>query len=715
MMIKVGSEYLDFNADIEMARQVKVFDELEKTAGDFSYAFEIDLSGENIRILNLPFPDNLRKNVYHKIFAELTGNDGITIYRGFIQIQRIIGNRIGVCSFFSGNNNWFGMLSGPLSDIDFSDLEVEQTEANIVSSWSDDSGTVFPLLDHNVLIQRQAAHLKIEDFVPATYVKTIIKRIFQKHSIKINGELFTDANYNKLCITRSPSDNIESRSAYVGKDSFQTVGDPPSILTFDDDTNFPFFDGAENNYNLASSEYVADVRMRITIDASVTFLNPSAFFVHRVYIVKNGSEIKSTGFLGFGSGEKTITISTETILAPGDNITISAGSTQPGGVDIQVASVRFTPTYLYLAFGDAVIPDWTQQEFVSNIFRIFNVITAYQPVTKTLTVNLFEKLKSKPPVDISEFISESETDYSDFVSNYGKRSIASYEQIEFDDWLRNSIKTFFGSGDGALVVDNDFIEDSSDIVESDFTNPQAYINPVFDMSIERLNTLELDEIENTSSPSVTESAGSARFDVDDDIFEVGDLVRISDSTISGYNGDWIAGAVGTGWVEFYGLGFQGDAVSTLTVMKHVYTGEDNVYLFFNVPNYPIANFSSNSTFRLQATNYSNIALGYFNMMNTGRQVNDDFIQSLSFGEIDSDFAYQRTMLQTYWNLAERVLNDPVGENVTVNLPYKLFNDIDFLAPLFVKTIESSNLYYPNKITGYKGKEFDATIELIKLP
>lgn len=711
MMIKVQGGYLDFNDDIEVERQAKVFEELSKTAGDFSYEFEVELTGNNISLLELPFPDNIQKNVYHKISADLVGNDGNNLYKGFIRIERIVG-RIAFCSFFSGNNNWFGMLSGSLYEIDFSDLDVEQTESNIVASWSQDSGVVFPLVDNNVLMQRQAMNLKIEDFVPTIYVHTVLKRIFQKHSIKLQGELFRDTNYRRLIITRSPDDQIESRSAYVSKNTPQSVGVVPELLTFDDDFTAPFFDGSQDNYKLASSEYDADVRMRLKIDVSVTYNDADALSTHTVFIVKNGSEVKSGGFNGAGI-DFTYTISHELIMEPGDNITISARSTIVG--DIVSATVRFTPTFLYVAYGNAAIPNWTQQDFVSNIFRLFNTLSYYEPVTRTLTVNLFEKIKDKDAIDISEFISESETDYVDVVSAYGKESTATYDTTEFDDWEQNGIKNYFASGDGSIQIDNDFIEDSKDFIESDFTNSQAYINPVFDMSIERLKTLEMEVLSETNSGSVADSSGMARFSVDDDIFAVGDLVRISDTPITSYLGDWIVSVVGSGYVEFYNLAFEADTTAKVSVMKHVYTGDDNVYLLFNIPNYQVSKFSSANSFRLETTERSSMAIAYFNMLYMGRQVNEDFNQSLSFGDLSSMFAYQRTLIDTYWRLAEGILNDPVKQITTCNLPHTLFVNLDFLKPISIRTIESSNLYYPTKVSGYRGKEFDSVVELIKLP
>lgn len=712
MIIKVAGGYLDFNADIEVERQVKVFEEISKTAGDFSYEFEIQLTQNNLQKLELPFPDNISKNVYHKINAELQGNDGITLYHGYIRIERIVG-MFASCSFFSGNNNWFVMLSGNLLDVDFSDLTIDQNEANIVSSWSQNSGIVFPLMDHNVLMDRRTMSLKVEDFVASMYVHTIIKRIFQKHSIKIEGELFRDANYNRLCIVKSPTDQIESRSSYVGKTSPQSVGTPAELVTFDDDSNSPFFDGSLDNYKLASSEYQADVKMRLKVDLTVTFLSPPILVPIKVYIVKNGNSVMEGGFFSTGAA-RTVTLTHELILEAGDNVTISADSGGALSVSVSSAEVRFTPTYLYVAFSESVIPDWTQQDFVSNIFRLFNVITSYDAVTKTLTCNIFDKLKSKESVDISEYISSVETDYIDLVSNYGKRSTATYQTIRFEDWARRGIKNFFGSGDGFLSVDNDFIEDSKDIVESDFTNPQSYINAVFDMSMERLNTLDLDVLEDTSASSVSDVSGVARFNVSEDIFEVGDLVRISDS-IASYVGDWVVETVGSGWVEFYSLNYDDNATATLSIMKTIYTGDEDVYLFFNIPNYAVSKFSSASSFRLESTDRSSMAVGYFNLFYMGRTINNDFTQSLSFGEIDSMFFYQKTMLETYWGLTEGMLNDPVKQIATCNLPYTLFFNLDFLQPIHIKTLESSNLYYPIRMGGYKGKEYDSTIELIKLP
>lgn len=721
MMLKVNGEYLDFNDSVEIERQAKVFEELSKTAGDFSYQFEIVLTSDNIRILQCPFPDNILKNVYHKVTAEVIGDDGITVQHGFIRIERISG-LIAYSSFFSGNNNWFNLLTGPLSDIDFSDLDVNQDTDAIMNSWESDSGIVFPLVDNDTLTQRRDDMVKVEDFVPAIYVHTVIKRIFQKHSIKINGELFDDVNYKMLIVTRSPSDEVESRSAYVGKsdDPQVIVGfDPPALVTFTDDSNYPFFDGTQNNYNLGGSGYTADVKMRLIVEVSVTFFPLGTFQTAEMYIVIDGNPVSYTLLIGaFGD---TISNSVEVTLEAGQTAAVLMQSN--GDITINLATARFTPTYIYKAFANRVVPEWTQQEFVSNIFQLFNTLASYEPISKTLTVNLFEKIKQKPPIDISEYISLSETDYADFISNYAKNSLALYETIEFDDWTTLGISTVFSSGDGVINIDNDFIDESNEIIESEFTNPHSYLNNVFGMSMERLKTLRLEPDESASASSVTDSSGAALFHVTgaEDIFTVGDLVRISDSTVENYNGDWIVGDVDTGEVAFYNLFFVSDSTATLTILRHVYSGDDNVYLLFNIPNYSVSKFSVHNAFSMYGVpggpveSFFSTALGYFNVIDTGQEITEEHIQSASFGEVSNMFFYQRTMLETYWNLASRVLNDPVKQIVTVNIPLSVYKEIDFLSPINIKTIDSSNIYYPNRMTGYKGKEYDCEIELIKLP
>jgi len=62
-----------------------------------------------------------------------------------------------------------------------------------------------------------------------------------------------------------------------------------------------------------------------------------------------------------------------------------------------------------------------------------------------------------------------------------------------------------------------------------------------------------------------------------------------------------------------------------------------------------------------------------------------------------------------------MINDPVKLFCQANIPYNVFLNLNFLRPITIKTLETSNLYYLNRISGYKGSEEQCTLELIKLP
>lgn len=728
MMLKVSNEYLDFNADIEVERQIKAFEEISKTAGDFSYEFELYLSSENVRKLSLPFPDNISKNVYHKIPSELTGDDGITIFRGFIRIQRIV-SKIAFCSFFSGNNNWMGLLSGPLTDIDFSEFSVTQEIDDILASKGNTSGVTWPIVDNGSLITRSFPQMIEEDFVPGIYVHTVFKKIFQHHSIKLTGELFRDPIYKSITTHRNVKStaDIEANSVFANKTSTTLM---PVELDFYkvnfDSTDYPFYNGADEPFDLSNSTFTAQHKMRIHIEISLTPAIIDSSYSVRVYIYINGAftfvdvGLVVGGLYNDASVGGIVKLDRIITLEAGDTLEVysqwqqSSGSTQN---DIVSGTLKITPVFIYFVSGRSIVPQWSQQDYVSNILRLFNCITSYDSVTKTLTVNLFDKIKDHDPVDISEYIEEPETDYTEFISNYGKRNLFSYQEVEFDDMRNYNIQNFFKYAQGVINADNDFLEDSVEVLESDFASPIGYLHPVFQMSMERMDLVRLEAGESVSFTAVGDSAGQAVFSVDKDIFLEGEVVRVSGSTNAKYNGDYVVDFRAAGTIELENLSFDTDATGTITKVTHVYNESDDVYLLINIPDYQISKFSGNSSLLLGQVgpNVTSHSTAFFSLLNTGRQINDEFVQGLSFGPIENPFFYQRTLIDTYWKIFSNIVNDPVMIKTDGFLPMTVNDSLDFLRPTVVRTKETANLYYVNRQTGYKGSHRSCRLEMIKLP
>jgi len=715
MMIKIGNEYLDFNDSIEVERQAKLFEDIDTTDGDYSYQFELQKTSNNLKLLGFPFPDSVTKLVYHKIICQLISDSGLQMYDGYLRIEGV--TDVIKVAFFSGNNNWFGLLSGPLTDVNFSEFDVDQTETNIQAAIFNTEGVVFPVVDNGVLVTRGFNLMKVEDFVAAIYVKTVFKKIFTYHDIKIQGELLEDVEFNSDITLRNgkSQDQIDARSSFVNTTNSPSPHDATyHKMTWTDDSTFPYFDGEQNNFDLANSRYVADVKMKVKVELTINEpIVPGAFGSYKIAFYVNGVL----------NQEKNITLAADSssFLA---FVTLEAGDILETYVyndatiysdPITKASLKITPIFLYKAFGNSIVPNWTQQEYVSNILRMFNVITHYEPVTKTLTFNLFDKIKSKPPIDLSPYISNTEVDYIDFISNYGKRNLLSYEEVDIDDLRAYNISNFFKYSQGVIEADNEFLSDSEDVVQSDFSNPLSYINPVFDMSMERVNIIDLDEEIKIDATGVTNNLGNARFAISEDVFFLSDLVRVSNSTNPKYNGDYMVVTLGAGYIELSGLQFDTDATAEIAKMNFVYNESDDVYIMHHIPLYSVSNFSGNTFIRFENTDIETMATAYFALLNTGRQINDDFKQSLSFGEIQNPLFYQRTIIESYWNLFSRIVNDPVKLFDTVHLPYSIFLKLDFLRPIEVKTLESSNLFYLNRISGYQGSEREAVCELIKIP
>lgn len=724
MMIKVSNEFLDFDELIEMEKQIKLFEDISTTDGEFSYAFELPKTLHNTKLLQNPFPDNISKPVYQKIPAKLLSDSGAETYNGYLRVERV--TQVYECSFFAGNNNWFSQITGQLSELDLSAYDIDNNEVNIIDSWSLTEGLVFPLLDNGGLITRSYPQLKIEDFVGAFYVKTIFNKIFAEAGIKIQGELLEDWRYqNMICESNSKNDElINASSSYIEKNVPQNLPDnSEQKVTWDNDSVLPYFDGSFDNFDLANSQFSPSLKMVVNVALTTVFTTTGFFAVTILYIKVNGVIVRTHGAGGGGGVEVTTSMNVSVPLNAGDILEIyqiQSNSDGDAGTILR-GTIKITPTYIYRTIGSSAVPNWTKQQFVSNILRMFNVLASYKEGTATLTLNLFEKIKSKPPIDLSEHISETEIDYSEFISDYGQNSKFSYKEIEFEELKTYNKGKYLKYGQGVIEVNNSFLEQEKEIIGSDFSNPISYINPIFDSPLEKTNLIELEEGESREFSNVgNDGFGDAAFNVgDSDAFLVGDLVRVKDSTNEIYNGDWVVKSTDGVHVVFNGVPFDTGGTGTLVKLNYKYASTDDVFLFINIPNYQRSNFSDASIVFDSGGFYpidiNNIALVYFDLIYTGKQINLDFIYSLSFGGINDPLRYQVTMIDSYFRLFERVLNDPVKLISTATLPYDVYDRIDFLRPITVKTLETVNSYYMNRISGYKESFLECQLELIKLP
>lgn len=717
-MIKANGEYLDFNESIEIESQIKLFEEIDTANGDFSYSFDVAKTMNNLKILGFPYPDTI-KSIYQSIPCEILDDSGFKVYSGSLQVAKI--TDVIQCNFFAGNTEWFGLLDRPMTELPLYKYDVNLTIANIQASWTKDKGIVFPIIDTGVLVTRSYSNLKVEDFTGCFYAKTLMQEIFNPLGINLEGDLIEDATYNQLIIaanTKSQGE-VTDRSSYAEKSSDQAMIDATELkIAFENDSSFPYYDGVKNNF--VSSTYTADVKMLVRVEFVLKLkYNTGAGIGSFIYvrIKKNGTIIYSFDRVGAEGTSESYSFSTTLSINTFDYLELYIEQNSINIVDVQEGSTfKVTPIFIYKTFGASTVPNWTQAEFVSNILRVFNVIPSYATESKVLTLNLFNKIKEKEPIDISDDVTIAGIDYTDFVSNYGKNNIFKYQEGSDEDLREYNISNFISYGSGNLEVSNDFIENSADVVESDFTSPITYLNGPFDMSMERINFYELEEIDDRNITSVTDSSGIPRFNMStaNSLFTVGDLVGI-ETDVEGYNGEWIVNAVTSTYLTVNGLGYSSSATGTATLLRHKFTTDDNVYMFINVVNQSNLFFSSNASMYIDNTTFLSSSMAYFNLLSNGRQINTKYKQSLSFGDVNDPLSYQLTLLDAYWGIFSAILSDPVMLTVDGYFDRNKFQLLKtFLRPLRLKTNETNNLYYLNRISGYQSGHEACEAELIKL-
>jgi hypothetical protein len=722
MLLKVNGEFLDFNGNIEIEKQSKLFEEIDTTSGDFSYSFSLPKTTKNLSVFDFPFADVSSKTIYQNVLCDILDNDGLTLYTGQLRVQRVRKKTI-ECAFFSGNYNWISSLTGSVSDLDFSEYDIELTDSNIINSTVNTSGLVFPLMDIGALKTRSYQSLMVEDFNGCMYVKTIFNKIFFSNGFKIKGDLLNDYVYQNAIIATNnkSSEGIESRSSYAKKTSNQTVVDSTAyaVVLFQDDSTFPYFDGDSNNYNTGTYRYTADVKMSVKVEVNLVISMNTQLNRQWYRINKNGSTFREyVNRFGPGASPPTnYSFVVTMLLDAGDYIEIDIKSVDSIGINTGVqtgSTFKVTPIYIYTVLGGSTVPKWTKQQFVSNILNQFNVVTDYNPISKEITFNLVDRINTKEAIDISPYVANIEIDFEEFISSFGKNNILSYQSSDSEDSKEYNVENKLPYGSGVIEVDNDFIEEEVDIIQSDFTAPTSYINGAIDASLELAEFIELEEGDETDFLAVADSVGFAEFTVDDDFFSIGDLVRVSESTNAGYNGDYVVSNGGGGQLFLQGIDYNVNASGKITKLNYKYNNSDSVYLLINIPNATLSHYSGAQFIELDLSQYTNYTYCYFNLLNTNRTINTNYKQGLSFGTINDPLFYQKTLLETYWRATEKILSDPVKLIVEAYFPKSVFLSLTPLTPVFIKSNETVNQYYINRISGYINSYMPCEVELIKL-
>jgi hypothetical protein len=708
MLRTVNNEYIEVD-DVEVERQAKLFQNIGDTAGDFSYSFSIDANSENLAKLDILSPvDGFQKSIYTINDVSLCDNDGSVIYSGYIRISSI--TDVVDASFFSGNNNWFSLMTGDLKDLDLTEYEVDIELSSMLDTAEATNGVIFPLINTGAFSTRSIPTFYIDDMQPCIYVKDVILKCFQYSGLKLAGSILSDWRYNRLITTsnrESPSSRIEERTVIVSKLVDQSVTGVSTVIDFEVEDSI----GDLGLWSSVANTYTADVPMYLTVVVEIAFTlvgGPITIFVN---LLKNGVDLIT--------GTSTITPNQEATCnwpVPPNQLKLEAGDTlevrirQSGGtVTLTSANMKITPTQILRSYPEGILPEVTQINFCLEVFKIFNTVMDYDPFTKTVTVDFFKDIIRKDEIDISEFIDTStiKVDYVEALEGYG--NINNLQYAEADSTLTDNYKSgkIYPYGSGQIVSDNDFVDNSVNILESIFASTAEDNNNPYGLSMPHVDFTEL-EFGAEYTATVTNNSGVARFTTTVDSFPIlGELIFVYDSTVDSYLGQYPVSLVAADdQFELTDLPYESNATVRIKRAR-VVTKNNSDQLLLLVLNGSDANIVGGL-----------LAYAYFykpRITNSHVTDIDAFSKSLSFGTNDIPLAYQRTMIEDYWADLGPILQDPVKVYVDAYLPKAVFESITFKQPLRLKTDKFNARFFPNRITGYKSSDQPCTLELIKLP
>jgi hypothetical protein len=698
MIVQVGDGYLELNEPIQVEKKVKLFDDVSATEGDFSYEFSIPKSQNNVELIRV-FKQSQQDKIWNrKIPSNILDDSGVVIYSGFIRIEDDSNDEFSYqASFFSGNTNWIELLGFNLLDLNWSKFDVEYAD---ILDFDKTSGLVFPLTDRGILYERANEHFMLDDFQGYMYAKSIVNVILANNAIKLTGGILKDPIYNKLITSAGTnkflSTEIENRTAYIGKSSNQTITTSYATATFTNVSD-PFSNSPMGNWSVATSRYIFDLDVRdYDITVKLNYAVGSPYYSTGVRIVKNGITTLYTKAYKTRVINATYTVNElDDTPSTGDyyQIQLAVQTFSTNRTLLAGSSITIKPTKFYKVFAGTVIPDMNANDFLSNIFRMLNCIVTYNNITQTLTADILDTALNRQPTDISEYVSRLQNNYSDFVNDYAQSNLLIWGDQSNDLVDQYNEDNLLPYGSGELTIDNDFLEAQSNFLEMDFVAPfqRSYPNLGIELPLTDFIEVSVLETRNITSVTVDSSSGADLAVFDYSGSSLGNvLVRIIDSTISDYNADYWAissGSTFNGYVDY-----QGDATATMQVLRVTLKSSDPVFLLNN-PSQNIGSVSGFAEFFVEnLVPRTNIAVANFlNTTNYKTSLGFDYLKNL------------------YFRNTEKLLNSGIMCLCDVNLPYKVYRDIDFLRPLRIDGID----FYPNKLTGYISSSEQAQIELIK--
>lgn len=659
--------------------------------GDFSVNFTVSNTNDNRKKLGYYGPTMVNQVAFTRQPWTLLRN-GNAFVRGYIAIQDDDTNDLS-CFFISGNSNWINLLGGFITELDYSDYQVQI--ANLSNFKSLNSGIVFPVHDWLYNLNKSSKFFVLDnlldgnnntfnEIMPCFYLKSLVQEIFEQSEIKFNGTLFNDFLYNSLLvgpitanIKRQPVNNVTA----IG--SNQAYASAPNYVKYTSLTA-----QIDPESTISSGSYIAPrssvITYKIDINSRSVGTSPT------IKIQKNGVD----------QGSKDVTTSSYYELSfpvyKGDIVDILVKSNTSAGswnVDLTV-STNTNIGYLDYVTPNSFLPKYKSIDIVNFIVNFFGCSVYFDDVGKVISINIIENFKREDSYDWSNYYLAHSVRYT--IEN------AKHNYVLFGDSDDSTIQSYnlnneidFANGD--IQTGNEF-KFSKDLFKIPFS--PSYFGQ--EKSGAWMSSFPLISFQDSGTSitftDIASSGGLASYNVGStNSFTVGEVYRIvEDDKDVGYAS---VRSKTSDRVVFY-RNWPGDTTGTLYKQTATFNSKGPA-LLVNNPNINVSNFQTGvfATYEnTTQTTHTTYPYAYFAKSRTMMNL-DSFKASASFGSINDPLFKDRPIQELYFNKISRLIGNPYFK-VMMLLPEPVYKNFMFDRLIYLKTETLIGYFFIDKIVNY---------------
>lgn len=712
-------EIIEFNGEFAITKQsVSIFN--GKIKGDVSISFSLDDNSVNRKILGYYGPQMTNQVAFTKQRFSRMRNGNI-LDNGYIVIQQD-GNAL-KCFYLSGNSNWVQLLNNLITTLNFDDYFFILNNTLVTSRIGATSGIIFPLVDWCYDLKKENNMYSMSDrlvdstedlkktyfdFYPCLYLHTLLNEICGQNGLKLDGNILDDGLYKSLVIT--PTNGLMKRDPFK---NIYAIGSSQNVNNGVLVKYSSFTEVSEDNELFMNSRYTANSKTGLIFYVTVVSANLS-IFNSNVLLSKNGVLISSKIIRFVGEQLQFDLVTT----VPGDYFEIYIQNAEGHSISIRLnlklenpdvirVNDYFSPKYF--------LPEIKAIDIFKFLINFFGCSVYYDEYSKTITLNIIEKIIIENSIDWSAYYISHETDY---VLDQAENNYINWSTNRLDNDVKNyNSKNNLNFGDGNIITDNSLKEENT-LSKLIFSPSSTGIsnNGIWQCNVPLINFI--DNGDPIPFTSITDAGGGSV------------IITITDSSIFNINGIFGIEVIRITNSNGVNLGYTKVVLiqSTTTILVHLnYYGDDTGLIYKQKINYedvgariltinPSSSIDSvsanNNSIWIDSTPITSFPVGYFTKPAISRDV-DKWKNNLAIDNINASGYNDPTIKELYFNKISRMLKNPPIKSKMI-LPEAVYQSFDFSNFIFLKTEKLTGYFFVESIVNYRDGNTPVEVNLYML-